>query len=379
MHFRPSRASFGPHPYSRSRGRARVVVFALMALCASALALAVEPTGPPAARPDPVARVSADVAGRAGTVARQMARDGRLSMPVSVESRPIARSTAAVDFDFASGRCVVSLDPKRFAVPALRSALGQRFVLLHELSHCEFFAQPGLFAAMTGGDAVAARMLDDLVLFDTIDPPEDRPALNLFALAHEAYADVRAIALLRASGVPAQRLAFIAALREAAPFERNHASADAVRAALALPEAALHGDALERSVREIVARFIVAHHLATIFASSDDLERTVREVLRSRRSSVIGRAQAGEPILTAPHLGNGDAHPDGLDRYGSLQWYYRRIDREQAPFTENEYAELWMAHSYGTGADAGDSLSTAARVLGRLLRGEAAARASSST
>jgi len=287
---------------------------------------------------------------------------------VSITSRAVVRSFAAADYDFASGRCVVSLDPRRSVAPALQSALGRRFVLLHELSHCEFFARPGLFASTTGGDRVAAAILDDLVLFDTIDPPEDRPALNLFALAHEAYADVRAIALLRESGVSAHRLAFVAELREASPFERNHASAAAIRAALALPDTALQGDALEPAVRAIVARFVVAHHLATTFASSNDLPRTLWEVLHSRRGSVIGRAQAGEAIVTAPHLGNGDAHPDGLERYRSVQWYYRRIDREHPPFTELEYTELWMAYSYG--ADAGDALSTAARVLGRLLRGD---------
>jgi hypothetical protein len=91
---------------------------------------------------------------------------------------------------------------------------------------------------------------------------------------------------------------------------------------------------------------------------------------------VIGRAQAGEAIRTAPHLGNADAHPDGLARYRAVQWYYRHVDRDHATFTEQEYADLWMASSYGAGA--GGSLATAARVLGRLLRGEAALPASSS-
>jgi hypothetical protein len=43
--------------------------------------------------------------------------------------------------------------------PALRSPLGQRFVLLHELPHCERFARPdGAHAALSESEQIALWM-----------------------------------------------------------------------------------------------------------------------------------------------------------------------------------------------------------------------------
>lgn len=292
----------------------------------------------------------------ADSVVVDLIRRGRLAARADVVLLPLPRSFASADFDFASNRCVLLLDPDRVGHrdPAWRSELALRFALLHELSHCELFARPGVFGSSTGGDGIAAAMLDDLLLFETIDAPEDRPYLNLFALAHEAYADVRAIALLREEGVAAEALAFVADIRDASPFDQNHSTGAAIRAMLALRAEAVRGDALEAAIRGVVAGFLVREHLRRTFSPDEDLARSVWQVLRSHRLSVLGRARAGEAIDTAPHLGNAGHHPAGLDGYPSIRWFFRNA--ETGADNDEARADRWLGDSYGLGAGASASL-----------------------
>lgn len=313
-------------------------------------------------------------------LARQLAVRGLLSVPVRFADRDLGQFNAHAEYDFASGTCGITLDASRLDESPYRTSLAFRYLVYHELSHCELYARPGVFGALTDGDEQAARMLDDLLLFDAIDPPEDRPQLNLFAFVHEVHADVRAVALLMSEGVPAADLAFIARLREAATFDLHHGTAAAIGAVLGGRGAPLQAGALERRVRAITARFVAQSQLRLIFGANETLPRWLWQLLRSRRAALLeARPDRAEASLAAPAersslMGDAAAYPERLHAYRSLQWWYRTMQRaavEQgmAAGTPDDGArrvDAWMADSYGP--DPQQAAQAAARVLALLLR-----------
>ena len=323
-------------------------------------------------------------------LASQLAARGLLSVPVRFVDRDLGQFNAHAEYDFASATCRVTLDASRFGGSAYRTPLAFRYLVYHELSHCEWYARPGVFAALTEGDERAARMLDDLLLFDAVDAPEDRLQLNLFAFAHEVYADVRAVALLANEGVPAEELAFTARLREVAAFDLHHGTAAAIDAVLAGHGAPLHADALERRVRAVAARFIAQSQLRLIFSANDTLPQWLWQLLRSRRTTLLqagvaaaqsAPATPGPPSTSAdasPLWGDAAAHPERLGAYRSLQWWYRTVKRARAVHgvaaagaggdarvAQVRQVDAWMADSYGP--DPQQVARAAARVLASLL------------
>lgn len=110
-----------------------------------------------------------------------------------------------MEFDFVSAECVVRIDPER-AVQRYPDAVSLRFFVYRELSHCQLYRNPqGLFRHAELSDA-QSRLLDDFLLLDALDAGHPEERINLFALAHETYADLRASALLLEEGSDRQVL-----------------------------------------------------------------------------------------------------------------------------------------------------------------------------
>lgn len=365
---------------------------ALLALC---LSIAPSLTGTAVAN---LWRSGAGAAGGAGIddpldaarrLARQLAARGLLSVPVRFADHDHGQFNAHAEYDFSSGSCRVTLDAGRLGDSPYRTPVAFRYLVYHELSHCELYARPSVFAALTDGDERAARMLDDLLLFDAIDAPEDRPQLNLFAFVHEIHADVRAVALLMNEGVPAADLAFTARLREAATFDLHHGTAAAIGAVLAGRGAPLQAEALERQVRATTARFVAHSQLRLIFSANETLQRWLWQLLRSRRAALLQArlgtaetrlaAQASAPAVQAsPLMGDAPAYPERLDAYRSLQWWYSLMKgaaaeegvavagpEGDARQVDVRQLDAWMADSYGP--DPQQVAQAAARVLASLL------------
>ena len=358
----------------------------LAALLAVGLSIASSLTGSAVAN---LWRPGAGSAGGAGTddpldtarrLARRLAARGLLSVPVRFADRDHGQFNAHAEYDFASGTCRITLDAGRLGDSPYRTPLAFRYLVYHELSHCELYARPSVFGALTGGDEQAARMLDDLLLFDAIDAPEDRPQLNLFAFVHEVHADVRAVALLMNEGVPAVDLAFIARLREAVTFDLHHGTAAAIGAVLGGRGAPLQAGALERQVRATTARFVAQSQLRLIFSANETLPRWLWQLLRSRRAALLqarpDRAEAwlAAPAERSPLMGDAAAYPERLHAYRSLQWWYRTMQRaavEQGmaagtPDDDAHQVDAWMTDSYCP--DPQQAAQVAAGVLATLLQ-----------
>lgn len=114
-------------------------------------------------------------------------------------------------------------------------AVSLRFFVYRELSHCQLYRNPqGLFRHAELSDA-QSRLLDDFLLLDALDAGHPEERINLFALAHETYADLRASALLLEEGSDRQVLRRFVAMHRDESFDRNHAIDEALSQLIEMP------------------------------------------------------------------------------------------------------------------------------------------------
>lgn len=109
---------------------------------------------------------SEDPIGAARVLAADLTRRGKLSVAVDIEPHTLPISAGLARYDFAARRCEVRINPALLARSAFDSFERFRFLVYHELAHCELYARPGGFFAHFGLTSAGARSLDDLVLFD---------------------------------------------------------------------------------------------------------------------------------------------------------------------------------------------------------------------
>jgi hypothetical protein len=282
----------------------------------------------------------------ARAVVDELARRGRVDGPVQIEAGRELGSTARADFDFVTGACRVRIDPESAAVQYPDPA-ALRFLVYHELSHCEFYRRPGgLFrhAGLSGRDA---RLLDDFVLLDALDADDPEDRLNLFPLAHETYADLRAAALLLEEGAHREVVGRIAAMRSDASFDRYHATGPALARLMDLPPPALAGMRLEHTVRALTGEHVVAVGIGPTFRPTRGFPMAFWQLLESRLGSVQGRLAAGQGHWNA-YLGNADAATARLAAYPHLAWAFANRPRADTA-TRREFIDAWVEGVYGAG------------------------------
>jgi hypothetical protein len=313
-----------------------------------------------------VAEESVEVVERARRVSEELAQRGRAFGAVRIEAGRDLGSTARADFDFVTGECLVRIDAEG-AAALYRDAASLRFLVYHELSHCELYRRPGGLFRQAGLGAAQSRLLDDFVLLDALDADEPEDRLNLFPLAHEAYADLRAAALLLEEGAHREVVHRIAAMRAEAGFDRYHATERALLRLLDLPPAALSGARLEKTVRALVGEHLVVAGIGPTFRPTMGFPLAFWQLVESRMGSVHGRLAAGQGQWSA-YLGNAFAEGAQLAAYPHLAWAFGRQAGADA-YTRREFIDAWVREVYGAApapAEAEAADATIARLVDRL-------------
>jgi hypothetical protein len=313
-----------------------------------------------------VAEASVEVVERARGLSEALARRGRVFGTVRIEAGRDLGSTARADFDFVTGECLVRIDAEG-AAALYRDAASLRFLVYHELSHCELYRRPGGLFRQAGVGAAQSRLLDDLVSLDALDADQPEDRLNLFPLAHEAYADLRAAALLLEEGADREVVHRIAAMRAEAVFDRYHATERALLRLLELPPAALSGARLEKTVRALVGEHLVVAGMESTFRPAKEFPLALWQLVESRMGSVHGRLAAGHGQWSA-YLGNADAEGAQLAAYPHLAWAFgHRTDADA--YTRREFIDAWVKEVYGAApapAEVEAADATIARLVARL-------------
>ncbi len=247
----------------------------------------------------------------------QLAQRGRVDGPVQIEAGRDLGSTARADFDFVTGACRVRIDPESAAVHYPAPA-ALRFLVYHELSHCEFYRRPGgLFrhAELSGRDA---RLLDDFVLLDALDADDPEDRLNLYPLAHETYADLRAAALLIEEGADREVLRRIAAMRSDASFDRYHATGPALARLMTCRRRRSPACGWSTTVRALAGEHVVAVGIRPIFRPHARVSDGV--LAASRKPPGLGpgahRRRPGPLERLSGERRRGDRAPGGVSAPG---------------------------------------------------------------
>jgi hypothetical protein len=274
----------------------------------------------------------------------ELASRGRVSVPVRLQAGSGFGSSGGADFDFVSGTCVVRIDPES-AERIYGDADALRFFVYHELSHCELYRHPGGFFRQPELSGAAARLLDDFVLLDALDADQPEERVNLFVLAHETYADLRASALLLEAGVDRAVVDRIAAMRRAASFDRSHATEQALDRLMDMRAAELSGTHLESTVRMLTGEHLLVAAIVPTYRPTARFALEFRPLLENRIGSVQGRLAAGQGHWSA-YLGNAEAPQARLDVYPHLAWAFAHRT-EAAAQARAEFVHAWLDAIYG--------------------------------
>lgn len=315
----------------------------------------------------------ADPVGAARAVADDLRRRGRLDgVVIFAIDADATRSVATVRHDFVADRCTVTISPALLDGSVYESFLHFRFLVLHEVAHCVFYRDPGRLFAHFGLRAADARRLDDLVILDAIDQDVPRERPDFFAAAHETYADLRAMALLLEEGVDPRDLAWVAAMRDEAWADVDHASAPALHALLALHAAdpdALRGARLEGAVRTLTGDHLLAHLIGPRLVPGPSFPFALDALVRSRLGSAFGRLRHGllmpeMSVATAAHV------PSALRAYPVLERFFAHAARLPRIATRDAFVDASVAELYGDASVAGHAEvaeSEAAAIIGARL------------
>jgi len=226
-----------------------------------------------------------------------------------------AGSPAYTTFDFARRLCTVTLNAEAAAVSGYDEALMERFMIYHELAHCDLFAAPHEIRAFPQLSPLANRMISDLVHLEFLGWLEPgRP--NGYIIYQETYADVKALALMIAEGETPERLGAIYRRRAGGirmPAD-PHATEGVFEEALSTPWRTMDAGRLDDRARSLADRHIVDNFLRPVFqtdnvafdassiltanlrtplsgARSEYSPPEVREFLRVRHGEVAASAQ----------------------------------------------------------------------------------------
>ena len=334
-------------------GRLQKSMLMAGAVCA---ALACSATGVsaagPAAMQDAAADFVQDVQRQADGLRSVGFYDGELKLTRLEQSE----FNAAAVWSARHSRCEIQvrMAPVQQMGLLAKNPLWRRFVVMHEMAHCELLQRPeDTGAVRLGLDGFANRLIHDVLTLDTVKFPRDTfegPRESLLALYHETYADGLAILELRQEIGGAQGLGFIRALRGRNAFNASHETSDLVSELLNMPQNRVPSTRDERRA--------LARSLALLEVTRQTMRGQVKSDLTMGLSLVLGDrlrsglADAPTVMRTGLHLEPyfAEQEPnqaDDLRAYPLLPWLRASLNEGLAPQEGNAFAAAWLLERYG--------------------------------
>lgn len=161
--------------------------------------------------------------------------------------------------DFPGGRCKVFLNPKAIHAAKFDSPFDFRFMIYHEMAHCELYFKPHALAPFPELNPVANLLLSDLVQIEYLHKSASK-RINGYNVYHETYADIKALGMLSAEGAASRDIARIIAWRTetgARAVLDTHNTGEAIKDVLLLDGKKLSAETIDRLARNLADRHIV--------------------------------------------------------------------------------------------------------------------------
>lgn len=298
-----------------------------------AAAIALGPQGySVAATTEPVASLAPrpmephTVLSRAIALKAELVAAGLLTASVDValnEDPDHKGSPAYALIDFKLGVCSLRMDPAALSLYGFDEPMAFRFMVHHELAHCELYMNPKTRVFNAALDDRSNMMLSDLLDMEFF-LNGNTARVNGFNAYHETYADLRAIATMLKTGATDQDVARVIAYRKrfsghsvdphdtSSILERLMENASKERAG-PQPWVSMSPLELDERVRSVAdqhaprAFFIKVFGGAGIFQSSSLLEASLRAPLSDLRfefTAPVDRAFAQGRLEQARHSPN---------------------------------------------------------------------------
>ncbi|MBI4061433.1 MAG: hypothetical protein HY403_08395 [Elusimicrobia bacterium] len=171
-------------------------------------------------------------------------------------------------YDFQRRVCTVFLNPAAIRAFEFDEPFAFRFMIYHELAHCDLFAFPHEINALPGAGARANRMISDLVHLEFLHNDDSRP-VNGYGTYHETYADVKAVALLLAEGHSRERVREIVRYRASnvVSFMESHDNAGVFERILRMPWSGRAPARLDSEARAVADAYIPTNFLRKVFGA----------------------------------------------------------------------------------------------------------------
>jgi hypothetical protein len=297
---------------------------------------------------------AADPMGRTRALIDQMKEKGWLSMPVALKEHDVDHSPASAEFDFTTGTCNVLVSPKLFGAgkTVFESGLPFKFMIYHEVSHCEMHRSPKVFWTIDALNRQEADLLDEQFLMHAMDDDADR-RLNFHLHLHEVYADLRAAAMLLAEGHSPEELSFIIVERTRNAMDEVHDSSRAMQKLLA--GASKTTTALSTVDVDVLARRLSAEHvLKNIYAKRltnlPGYPVDMRNIFRSQlQTAAFNLKRSGKvPEGAVVMFGNGIDHPEGMkDQYKVLSWLFSNMKSIPTYQSDEFFVDAWIKSVFG--------------------------------
>lgn len=220
------------------------------------------------------AAVESPYRARSRALAEHLRRAGHLTARTAfhpVTDPEHADSPAYVTYDFPRGICDVFIGDEALAAQGFDREFILRFVMYHELSHCQLYAAPRDLKPFPELDEKANRMLSDFVRLEFFRPDDGSGfKANGYNVYHETYADVKAVGLLLSEGYTREQVMEIVRFRERTPFSfmSSHDNAGVFAQVLDKPWASYGParlDAEARAIAEVHLRKNIFAHLYSAF------------------------------------------------------------------------------------------------------------------
>ncbi len=193
-------------------------------------------------------------------------------------------SAAYVVPNFKNRTCTAYVSPKALVAAGLMERNAFRFTVFHELAHCDLYMSPATINMLPGASAKANLLLSDLVQIEYLHASASK-RLNGYNIYQKTYADIKAVAILRALGANDEAVSFVARFRQ-----KNVAVMDTHDTHAAVVKASQHkwngrhSNEIDAEVREMADAALVDTFLEKVFkvssghfVASDLLKGAMRE------------------------------------------------------------------------------------------------------
>ena len=233
---------------------------------------------------------------KASTQYRQAYRTGYITSLIRFENNTELRyadTPARAVPDFAEGTCTVFLSPEAAAKLGFDRGSRLRFMVFHEMAHCDLYFSLTTLHAFPDLPAQANLLLSDLIEIEYLFPISSRQT-NGYITYHELYADIKAMALMLNEGAAWDEIEPIWLFRRSslASVVGGH---DSERILMQVPfhmeEAQLLPMKLDSKVRMLTDRYLVTSFIEKVFAplplhfaASRQLEGGLRTICSSLKS-----------------------------------------------------------------------------------------------